>query len=100
MNKTAEPPARIQIYATPYCGDTRVARRVLDDLYIAYDFIDIRRDEAAARYVEEINNGYRSSPTIVFPDGDVFVEPSAGALRIKLQQLQAAGFELAVSAGD
>lgn len=87
-------PSRIQVYATPYCIDTRIARRVLDTMQIAYDFIDIRQDEAAARFVEEINNGYRSSPTIIFPDGSILVEPSAGQLKAKLRELNAAGYKL------
>ena len=96
MPKTvAQAPSRIQMYATPYCGDTRLARRVLDEMAIAYDFIDFRNDPAAARLVEEINNGFRSSPTIIFPDGSVLVEPSERELRTKLTDLRLAGFELA-----
>ena len=88
----AQPPSRIQMYATPYCGDTRLARRVLDEMGIAYDFIDFRQDPAAARFVEEINSGFRSSPTIIFPDGSVLVEPSDRELRARVADLQAAGF--------
>ena len=94
MNQSPQSLHRIQVYATPYCGDTRRARRVLDELRVAYDFIDIRQDEAAARRVEEVTNGFRSSPTIFFPDGDIFVEPSEGALQVKLQKLAAAGYDL------
>ena len=79
------------MYATPYCGDTRLARRVLDEMQIVYDFIDFRQDPAAARFVEEINNGFRSSPTIIFPDGSVLVEPSERELRARVGELQAAG---------
>lgn len=94
MRREPNPPARIHMYATPWCGDTRLARRVLDELQIDYVFIDFRNDSAAARYVEQVNNGFRSSPTIVFPDGDILVEPSEQELRAKVQQLQAAGFNL------
>lgn len=80
------------MYATPYCGDTRLARRVLDEMQIVYDFIDFRQDPAATRFVEEINNGFRSSPTIIFPDGSVLVEPSERELRARVAELQAAGF--------
>ena len=80
------------MYATPYCGDTRLARRVLDEMQIVYDFIDFRQDPAAARFVEEINNGFRSSPTIIFPDGSVLVEPSERELRARVGELQAGGY--------
>lgn len=98
LNDTLDNSNRILVYATPYCGDTRRARRVLDELGICYDFIDIRRDEAAALYVEGLTGGFRSSPTIVFPDGDIFVEPSQGTLRAKLEALLAAGHEPTQSA--
>lgn len=92
-----QPTTRILVYATPWCGDTRRARRVLDELGVMYDFIDIRQDQAAARWVEEVNGGFRSSPTILFPDGDIFVEPSEGALRIKLRDLATASSGLEAS---
>lgn len=94
MPREANPPTRIHVYATPFCGDTRRARRVLDEMAILYEFVDFRQDQAAARYVEQVNNGYRSSPTIVFPDGDILVEPSDRFLQAKLEQLQAAGYDL------
>lgn len=92
--RVTTPPDGILLLATPYCGDTRRARRVLDELKLAYDFVDIRQDEAAARRVEEITGGFRSSPTILFPDGSVLVEPSDRDLRHKLAALQAAGHVL------
>lgn len=85
------PPLHIRVYATPTCGDTRRARHVLDQMGIFYEFIDIRYDAAAARLVEQINDGFRSSPTIVFPDGSILVEPSERDLRAKLDSLAAAG---------
>ena len=86
MNEDGNVPARITVYATPYCGDTRRARRVLDELKIAYEFVDIRQDPEAARWVQEVNNGFRSSPTILFPDGSTLTEPSEAVLRAKLAE--------------
>ncbi|MER2598223.1 MAG: glutaredoxin domain-containing protein [Caldilineales bacterium] len=87
-------PAEIVMLATPWCGDTRLARRVLDELGITYDFVDFSRDEPAARRVEQITGGFRSSPTILFPDGSVLIEPAARILREKIETLQAAGYHL------
>ncbi len=86
MNSDRSMRERITVYATPYCGDTRRARRVLDELGIDYDFVDIRQDLEAARWVQEVNNGFRSSPTILFPDGTTLTEPSEAVLRVKLEQ--------------
>lgn len=85
MNSERSMPAGIKVYATPYCGDTRRARRVLDELQVGYDFIDIRADLEGARWVMEVNHGLRSSPTILFPDGSILVEPSEATLRAKLR---------------
>ncbi|HSN75904.1 MAG TPA: glutaredoxin domain-containing protein [Anaerolineae bacterium] len=88
------PPDHIVMYATPYCGDTQRARRVLDELSIPYEFIDMRQDPAAGRIVEGITGGFRSSPTILFPDGNVLVEPSERELRAEVDVLAAAGYRL------
>jgi mycoredoxin len=77
--------ARLTVYATAWCGDCRLARRVLDRHGIGYDLIDITHDAKARRQVEEINGGYRSVPTIVFPSQRVIVEPSALELEAALR---------------
>jgi mycoredoxin len=38
--------------------------------------VDIDKEPLAARTVLALNGGYRTVPTIVFPDGRVLVEPS------------------------
>ena len=59
---------------------------MLDKHGIGYNLIDITDDaNARARYVEEINGGYRSVPTIVFPSLKVIVEPSALELEAALR---------------
>lgn len=78
------PPIKIIMYGTTWCGSTKRARRFLEDERIDYVWVDIDQDEAAARYVESVAHGYRSVPTIVFPDGSILVEPSTYQLREKL----------------
>ena len=79
--------ARITLYGTSWCSDCRRALRVLDQHQITYQYINIERDDAARRYVEPVNNGNQSVPTIVFPDGSIMVEPSSSALAQKLASL-------------
>ena len=79
----------ITIYGTPWCGDCRRALRVLDQNRASYHYIDIESDDVARSYVERVNNGYQSVPTILFPDGSVLVEPSAATLTEKLDALNA-----------
>lgn len=76
--------AKIKMYGTTWCGSTKRARRVFEDENIDYEWIDIDRDETAAKFVESVANGFRSVPTIVFPDGSILVEPSTYQLREKL----------------
>ncbi|MBC8075997.1 MAG: NrdH-redoxin [Chloroflexales bacterium] len=79
----------IVIYSTTWCGDCRRAKRVMDQLDVDYREVNIDVDETAAARVVQLNGGSRSVPTIVFPDGDILVEPSNAALTQKLVE---AGF--------
>jgi hypothetical protein len=38
--------------------------------------VDIESDKEGCKFVETTNRGFRSVPTIVFPDGSILVEPS------------------------
>jgi mycoredoxin len=77
----------ITVYGTRWCGDCRMARRVLEQHQAEYSYIDIEHDEAARRFVEQVNRGNQSVPTIIFPDGSVLVEPSAAVLTQTLAKL-------------
>ncbi len=57
-----------------------MARTVLDREGIDYEEIDIEEDPAAAATVLDINGGYMSVPTLIFPDGRVLVEPNRRVL--------------------
>lgn len=74
----------IIMYGTTWCYGTRQARSIFDQNKIPYEYIDIDYDADARKYVETVNNGYRSVPTIVFPDGSILVEPSTTELSRKL----------------
>jgi len=76
--------AKIILYGTTWCYESRRARRTLDENNIEYQWIDIDEDAEGRKYVESVNNGYRSVPTIVFPDGSILVEPSTLELSRKL----------------
>lgn len=75
---------KIKLYGTTWCGGTRRARRMLDDNKIPYQWIDIDEDKEAQAFLEHINNGYRSVPTLIFPDGSKIVEPSDAELADRL----------------
>jgi len=76
------------MYSTTWCGDCRRSKRLLDAHGVPYEEVNIEHSPEAVREVMELNNGYRSVPTILIEDGPVLVEPSdrelATALGIKL----------------
>lgn len=74
---------QIIIFGTRWCGDTRRTLRFFDQNNIPYQWVDIDQDKEASAYVEKVNNGYRSVPTILFPDGSLLVEPSTTQLAEK-----------------
>lgn len=78
---------RIKFYGTKWCPDCLRARRILDKQGFKYDSIDIDKDKQASQYVMEVNNGNRSVPTIIFPDGTILTEPSNPVLKEKLETL-------------
>jgi mycoredoxin len=83
LSQSAKKQAFIKMYATPGCGDCRMAKRWFDSHGIPYEYINIAEDENAAVYVVRVNKGMRSVPTIVFPDGSILVEPSVRELAAK-----------------
>jgi mycoredoxin len=91
MNATTEEPtdapARITVYGTRSCGDCHLATAVLDAEGASYQWIDLDRDPKAAETVLAINGGYRSVPTILFPDGRVLVEPTRRDLTAHLREV-------------
>jgi mycoredoxin len=75
----------VTVYSTTWCGDCRRARRVIAEAGLTYREIDIERNADAARLVECLNDGLRSVPTILLPDGRTLVEPTASTLAAALR---------------
>jgi mycoredoxin len=76
----------IKMYVTTWCGGCRMAKRWFDARGIAYESINIEEDDKAAEYITRVNRGYRSVPTIVFPDGSILVEPGPRELASKFSE--------------
>jgi thioredoxin reductase (NADPH) len=74
----------IVLYSTAWCPDCRRTKQFLGEQRIPYVNVDIEHDAEAMAFVEQVNNGMRSTPTIVFPDGSILVEPSNAQLAEKL----------------
>jgi len=74
----------IKVYGTSWCPHTAQTRQCLKRHGIRYDWCDIEEDEVGCAFVEKVNRGNRSVPTIVFPNGSILVEPSNLELEKKL----------------
>jgi thioredoxin reductase (NADPH) len=72
------------IYSTIWCPDCKRAKQFFGEQRVAYTNVDIEQDKKAMSFVEEVNNGMRIIPTIIFPDGEILVEPSNAQLAEKL----------------
>jgi len=76
-------PSQIVVYTTDYCSDCLRVKKFFEINSIPYVRIGLEGNPEATDFVMQLNNGYRSVPTIVFPDGTVLVEPSWEELKIK-----------------
>ena len=78
---------QIQMYGTAWCPDCAHAKKFLTKHNIPFEWHDIEQDKEACTYVQEVNRGYRSVPTMLFPDGSILVEPSDDELGKKLESI-------------
>jgi mycoredoxin len=77
-------PSQIVMYTTEVCSDCRRAKAFFEANRISFLQVGLEGDQQATQFVEEINHGYHSVPTIIFPDGTILVEPSWEELRAKI----------------
>ena len=79
--------SEITMYGAEWCGDCIRSKRLLNELDVAFNYINIEEVDGAADKVVEINGGAQSIPVIVFSDGTHMTEPSDPDLRNKLSEL-------------
>jgi thioredoxin reductase (NADPH) len=75
---------QLTVYGAPWCPDCHRSMAFLDEQRIPYAWIDIDADADGRRFVETLQGGGRTIPTIVFPDGSYLLEPSDADLAAKL----------------
>ena len=73
-------PLTVTLYSAPWCAYCRIAKRFLDEQGVSYTEINIDEDEAAARRVEQWDNGNRTIPTLDI-NGTILMNPSPAHLR-------------------
>ena len=73
-----------KIYGTSWCSDCKRTKQFLGEQRILYEWIDITDDDEAGQFVENVSDGKRKVPVLVFDDGSTLVEPSNADLAVKL----------------
>jgi mycoredoxin len=76
-------PKQIVMYITEYCSDCLRAKKFFEENNIPYQRVRLEGNSEATKFVRQVNNGFQSVPTIIFPDGSILVEPSWEELRQK-----------------
>ncbi len=74
----------LTMYSTTWCGYCYRLRSQLDREGIAYEVVDIERDQAAAEFVMSVNGGNQTVPTVLFPDGGALTNPSIVEVKNRL----------------
>lgn len=82
--QTLPQPGTITIYSTTWCGYCRRLKSQLDSVGIGYTEVNIEEQPDAAAFVEQVNGGNQTVPTVVFPDGSAATNPSLADVRARL----------------
>jgi mycoredoxin len=68
------------MYSTQWCGYCQRLKGQLDREGVEYTEIDIEYSPEAAAFVESVNGGNQTVPTVVLPDGRAMTNPSINQL--------------------
>jgi mycoredoxin len=81
--------AELTMYSTSWCGYCHRLKKQLEREGIPFDVVDIENDPAAAHFVENVNGGNQTVPTLRFADGSAMTNPSFNEVVGKLKALAA-----------
>lgn len=74
------------MFGAAWCIDCRRTKKQLDELGVAYTYVDLEADPAAADVAKDIS-GRTNIPVVVYPDSSHHVEPSNADVEAKLTEL-------------
>jgi mycoredoxin len=72
------------MYSTPWCGYCRRLKSQMDRAGIPFTEIDITDDPEATKFVEGVNGGNQTVPTVRLPDGRALTNPTLPQLTAAL----------------
>jgi mycoredoxin len=82
----AQDTATLIMYTTSWCGYCRRLKTALKAEGIGFTEIDIDEDPSAAKFVQSVNGGNETVPTVKFADGSTMTNPGAEEIKHKLTQ--------------
>jgi mycoredoxin len=77
----------LTMYTTTWCGFCKNLKRQLGKAGVEVAEVDIELDPEAAKFVEGVNGGNQTVPTLLFSDGSTMCNPSAAMVQQKLAAL-------------
>ena len=92
----------ITVYGAPWCPDCKRSKQFLAEHRVGFNWVDVDQDPVGLQFVERLQNGGRTIPTIVFGEGDFLLEPTDEELARKLGlslQADRSFYDLAIVGG-
>jgi mycoredoxin len=77
----------LTMYSTTWCGYCKRLKTALKAKGIGYTEVDIELEPEAAKFVQSVNNGNQTVPTVKFSDGSTMTNPSIKDVEGKLAEL-------------
>lgn len=74
----------MKMYTTVWCGYCQRLKAQLGREGITFEEIDIAADPEAAAFVESVNGGNQTVPTLLYDDGTAATNPSLKDVKAKL----------------
>ena len=72
------------MYSTTWCGYCRRLKLQLDEAGISYHEVNIEQDPEAAAFVQGVNGGNHTVPTLRYPNGHTATNPSFAEVQAAL----------------
>ena len=74
----------VTMFSTTWCGYCRRLKSQMDQAGVRYSEVNIEEQPGAAAFVEQVNGGNQTVPTLVFPDGSAATNPSLAEVQRRL----------------
>lgn len=84
MTPVMPEPGSITMFTTVWCGYCNRLKAQLDREGVPFTEIDLEQNPEHVPFVEDVNGGNRTVPTVVFPDGTTATNPSVIEVRRRI----------------